>query len=325
MIRLLTAALLVASFGVVAEVTLTELNNNTPADADDVMGNFNALKNEIESLPTPPTDCTTNQIIKWNGSAWVCDDNPLANLNCTDGQTLVYQQGAIDCICTPPGVAITDENFLTAVSDWIANGSTSQYGDITLWCTGNVTSMNGAFAGARFFNADISAWNTSKVTDMRRMFDGANSFNQDIGAWDVSNVTTMLRMFYAANNFNQAIGSWDVSAVTDMDSMFYEATSFNQDIGDWDVSSVTDMRNMFASADSFNQDIGSWDVSGVTIMEYMFISAKAFNQDLSNWLVMDNLNCIVFAAYADAWLSAYGGSIKSTPPLSASMISAGCE
>ena len=47
MIRLLTAALLVASFGVVAEVTLTELNNNTPADADDVMGNFNTLNSEI--------------------------------------------------------------------------------------------------------------------------------------------------------------------------------------------------------------------------------------------------------------------------------------
>ncbi len=71
MIRLLTA-LLFASFDVAAEVTLTPLNNNTPADADDVMGNFTALKNEIESLPRPPSDCSTNQIIKWNGSAWVC-------------------------------------------------------------------------------------------------------------------------------------------------------------------------------------------------------------------------------------------------------------
>jgi len=81
MIRLLTAVLLFASFNVVAEVTLTELSNNTPADADDVMGNFNALKSEIESLPTPPTNCTTDQIIKWDGSAWVCaEDTTLQSL-----------------------------------------------------------------------------------------------------------------------------------------------------------------------------------------------------------------------------------------------------
>ena len=72
MIRLLPAVLLFASFHAVAEVTLTDINNDEVADAEVVMGNFNALKNEIESLPTPPTDCTTDQIIKWNGTEWVC-------------------------------------------------------------------------------------------------------------------------------------------------------------------------------------------------------------------------------------------------------------
>ena len=49
MIRLLTAVLLFASFHVAAEVTLTPLNNNTPADADDVMGNFNSLASELNT------------------------------------------------------------------------------------------------------------------------------------------------------------------------------------------------------------------------------------------------------------------------------------
>ena len=93
MIRLLTAALLVASFGVVAEVSLTELNNNTPADADDVMGNFNALNEAL-----PPSDCTTNQIIKWDGSAWVCAADPLTNLSgCSVGDVLSYDGSAVAC------------------------------------------------------------------------------------------------------------------------------------------------------------------------------------------------------------------------------------
>ena len=71
MIRLLIAALLFASFHAVADVTLTELTNNTPADADDVMGNFNALKSAL-----PPSDCSTDQIINWKGNAWVCADMP---------------------------------------------------------------------------------------------------------------------------------------------------------------------------------------------------------------------------------------------------------
>ena len=93
MIRLLTTVLLFASFHVVAEVSLTELNNNTPADADDVMGNFNALNEAL-----PPSDCTTNQIIKWDGSAWVCAADPLTNLSgCSVGDVLSYDGSTVAC------------------------------------------------------------------------------------------------------------------------------------------------------------------------------------------------------------------------------------
>ena len=85
MIRLLTASSTFASFHAAAEVNLTELNNNTPADADDVMGNFNALNEAL-----PPSDCSTNQIIKWR---WlrlgVCDR--LSRWACMpEGQTIAY-------------------------------------------------------------------------------------------------------------------------------------------------------------------------------------------------------------------------------------------
>ena len=91
MIRLLTAVLLFASFHAAAEVTLTDINNNEVADADEVMGNFNALKNAVEAnataidaLPTPPTDCTTDQIIKWNGTAWECSYPLTATFSSSD-------------------------------------------------------------------------------------------------------------------------------------------------------------------------------------------------------------------------------------------------
>jgi hypothetical protein len=91
--RLLTAVFLFASFHAVAEVTLTPLNNNTPADADDVMGNFNALNEAL-----PPSDCTTNQIIKWDGSAWVCAADPLTNLSgCSVGDVLSYDGSTVAC------------------------------------------------------------------------------------------------------------------------------------------------------------------------------------------------------------------------------------
>ena len=240
MIRLLTAALLFASFNVVAEVTLTDINNDEVADAEVVMGNFNALKSEIESLPTPPSDCSTNQIIRWSGSAWVCATDPFANLSCSAGDMLTYDGSAFTCNCAPPGTAITDSNFDAAISDWIVEGNVSQYGDITKWCTGAVTDMAYAFWDNTVFNEDIGDWDTSNVITMSNMFSGAASFNRHIGDWDTSKVTDMSSMFYGADSFNQYIGGWDTSNVTNMSWMFTGAAAFNQDISDWNVNSVTD-------------------------------------------------------------------------------------
>jgi len=78
MIRLLTAVLFFASFNAVADVTLTPLSNNTPADANDVMGNFNALNNAL-----PPSDCSIDQIIKWDGASWICSGE--TNQLCASG------------------------------------------------------------------------------------------------------------------------------------------------------------------------------------------------------------------------------------------------
>ena len=231
MIRLLTAVFLFASFHVVAEVTLTDINNDEVADAEEVMGNFNALNAAL-----PPSDCTTDQIIKWDGSAWACATDPLANISCSAGDTLTYDGSAFTCDCVPPGTAITDANFSAAITDWFDNGNASQYGDITKWCTGAVTDMAGAFSGRTTFNEDISAWDTSNVEDMSGMFDGA-AFNQNISGWDTSSVKNMLGMFNNETTFNQPIGGWDTSNVTGMSFMFFDATAFNQDLSDWVASS----------------------------------------------------------------------------------------
>jgi len=200
--------------------------------------------------------------------------------------------------CVPPGTPITDANFNDAIDDWAINGNASEFGDITQWCTGDVTDMQEAFKLKASFNADIGAWDTSNVTNMFSMFDEATSFNQDIGNWDTSNVTNMSFMFYEASNFDQDIGSWDTSSVTNMSAMFVAATVFNQDIGGWNTSGVTDMSFLFFKASSFNQNLTGWNGSSVT-------------------------GCTDFAVDATDWIAAYG-TIAATPPLSTTMVSKGC-
>ena len=241
--------------------------------------------------------CSINQIIRWDGSAWVCAEDPLANLSCNEGDSLRYSDGSWECGgCMAPGTTINDDNFHAAVQDWFLNGDLSSYGDITKWCTGLVTNMWSAFEG--------------------------RDFNEDISAWDVSNVTNMGYMF-SNSSFNIDIGRWDVSSVTNMEHMF-QSSSFKQDIGRWDVSSVESMYRMFFSS-LFDKDIGSWDVRNVTSMYQMFRNNSSFNQDLSAWEAASLSSCTDFAYQAESWLTAYDGSIAGkTPPLSVSMIAAGC-
>ena len=120
MIRLLIAVLLFASFHVVAEVTLTEISNDEVADADEVMGNFNALKQGVEAnataidaLPAPPTDCTADQIIKWDdtANAWVCATDPFAGLNCTVGDQLRMGSSGWECRAEPITASLSQNNW----------------------------------------------------------------------------------------------------------------------------------------------------------------------------------------------------------------------
>jgi len=147
----------------------------------------------------------------------------------------------------------------------------------------NVTSLEGLFYGAGFFNADLGDWDTSNITNMERTFSGSKSFNGDISSWDTSNVTNMSEMFAGTDVFNADIGNWDTSNVLDMSGMFFGAYTFNIDIGNWNTSNVTDMTNMFRTANSFNGNINDWKTSSVTTMSGMFAHATSFNGDLSEW------------------------------------------
>ncbi|MCH1579840.1 MAG: BspA family leucine-rich repeat surface protein [Luminiphilus sp.] len=187
--------------------------------------------------------------------------------------------------CIPPGTALDDGNFHAAIEAWFVDGSSSEYGSISQWCTGAVSDMSSAFQSKTDFNEVISAWDTSGVTDMSQMFYGARWFNQNISEWNVEGVTNMTQMFRAARAFDQNIGAWDTANVTDMSWLFYDARAFNQDISSWDTSNVTTMGRMFGATQAFNQDIGGWNTANVTYMDAMFYYASAFNQDLTGWCV----------------------------------------
>ena len=86
--RFVPAILLLLPLSALAQTQVPNVfEDGTPASAADVNANFDALESAIDSndedfelfradtqLALPPSNCSTDQIIKWNGSAWVCSD-----------------------------------------------------------------------------------------------------------------------------------------------------------------------------------------------------------------------------------------------------------
>ena len=52
---------------------------------------FNQNFADIEAGMIPdPADCAAGNIVRWDGQAWVCADDPLTDQNCNDGDKLTF-------------------------------------------------------------------------------------------------------------------------------------------------------------------------------------------------------------------------------------------
>ena len=237
--------------------TPSEMPSNTPSSMPSAIPSENLR--EILGCPdyVEPLHAETNMkdLIAY------CADN---TNNCGEGVK-------IECLNTSQVLSMEEAFYYSSFN-----------GNLGLWETQSVTSMNSMFFGASYFNQDLDSFDTSSVTDMRGMFFAASSFDQDLDSFNTSSVTDMSYMFYGASSFNQDL-DFDTSSVTSMRRMFEVASSFNQDLDSFDTSSVTDMSSMFFGASSFNQDLDSFDTSSVIDMSGMFNSASLFNQCISSW------------------------------------------
>ena len=125
------------------------------------------------------------------------------------------------------------------------------------------------------------------------------------------------------NNDAANLATSCTTGVTGMDLLLFGKTTLNPNLSSWDTAAVTNMNNMFRNAAAFNQDISKWNTGAVTNMGYMFKNAWAFNQVINTWTASPS-SCTIFAYGATAWNTAYPGGINANPPLSPSMVAAGC-
>ena len=71
--------------------------------ADELNTNLKAIADAV-----PPRNCSTDQIIRWNGSAWVCATGDLAGLVCEEEDTITFRNGTWQCSsATPPSCTTT--------------------------------------------------------------------------------------------------------------------------------------------------------------------------------------------------------------------------
>ena len=78
MTRLLMLASVVFASAVFAQVEIPHVHENGDViDADEINQNL-----DIVAKAVPPRDCSKDQIIKWDGSAWVCASKSIVEKEC---------------------------------------------------------------------------------------------------------------------------------------------------------------------------------------------------------------------------------------------------
>ena len=188
------------------------------------------------------------------------------------------------------------------------------------WSTGQGSSFDEMFKGARNFNQNLSSWSVSGASSFDRMFSGYppsssvtpvpvlfnNGKAPGVGGsmpWTFRTTATisLAGMFRANKVFNQDLNSWNTSRFTNITSMFDEATAFNN--GDpagsfegdsansdvrmvWNTSNITSLDSTFRDATAFNQNLSSWDTSRVSSLAYAFgsdsVNSGVFNNGASS-------------------------------------------
>ena len=114
MTRLLILASMLFASVVFAQVEIPHVHENGDViDADEINKNL-----DIVAKAVPPRDCSKDQIIKWDGSAWVCSSSEYvmvwvngdslggtqtyATATCPEGKKVTG--GSCECSCGGPGL-----------------------------------------------------------------------------------------------------------------------------------------------------------------------------------------------------------------------------
>ncbi|WEV46420.1 BspA family leucine-rich repeat surface protein [Bifidobacterium sp. ESL0690] len=138
------------------------------------------------------------------------------------------------------------------IAEWMfSNTSISTLGDVSNWGMGNVTDMQGIFAGMKNLTAlpGIKNWDVRKNTWFICMFQGDHALTSlDLTGWHTDSATNMYCMFNADTSLTQikGLGDLNVSGVTDMSYVFYhDANLTSLDLSGWDTRHVTDGSKAF--------------------------------------------------------------------------------
>ena len=132
MIRLLAVALLFAS-AVFAQVDVPHVHENGDViDADEINRNFDTV-----AMAVPPRDCSANQIIKWNGSAWVCSSPEIV-------RNSPSSQGVNQIAACPDGKKATGGGCAFSNTQYCNGTRDAPLSDLSGWIC-SVSNTNGGY------------------------------------------------------------------------------------------------------------------------------------------------------------------------------------